>query len=260
MRLSNKKHWDDIYNNTRVVDGSWIPIHYEFRAIAYVLEYVMQTYKPKSIMEIGAGDSVWLAYLAKKYNVETVIGIDYSTQGCNKLEARFQSAGVKGIVLCEDIFSLSSENIKVDFIFSLGFIEHFDDTKSVVSTLGNFLNNGGIIANTIPNFSKCSFHKLLVWAYQPDVLNMHNLLSLNDMVLAHDLDNYRHIKSDYLGIFSMGILAYGVKPRFRLIDGLCAKMGTILIKLTRKILRHFDSYGGNSVFAPYIYCITQKKA
>lgn len=267
MYLSDKKHWDAIYSTQgKEVKGAWRPIHYEYRAIASVIEEAIEFLKPDSIMEIGAGDSSFLPYLAKKYHIQKVIGIDYSVDGCRKLQVKMDAEGVESEIMCEDIFKLENtllaenKQIKVDFIFSLGFIEHFDDTQSVIATMNRFLNDNGVIVNTIPNFSRWSFHKMLVWAYQPKVLYMHNMLSLNGMENAHMLPNLHVIKSGYLGVFSMGIPAYGIQPRVACLAKISVKVGYALTKLIRKILKGVNNYNGNSIFAPYIFCVAQRKS
>lgn len=53
----------------------------------------------------------------------------------------------------EDILSTPTAEKTFDFIFSIGLIEHFEDTKTVISAHIKYINEGGRLFILIPNFT-----------------------------------------------------------------------------------------------------------
>lgn len=266
---SQKEHWDNSYiKSSRNINPNWKPIYYDFRSIASVIEPIIQKDNVKSIMEIGCGDSIWLPYFLKTFNCEGG-GIDYSEIGCNELKERLGVCGVCADVFCKDIFEIERENglhmenqkIEYDLVYSLGVIEHFENTQRIIEIFAKIVKEKGYIVSIIPNFSSFSFHKLFCYCYQPEILKIHNLLSLPDLIKAHNIGGFRVVSSGYLGKFSMGIPAWGVTPRkiFGANTQKHREIGNAITKYVWKKMQNINSYSGGSIFAPYIYCVIQRE-
>lgn len=78
----------------------------------------------KRILEIGCAKAKWLIYFAKEFSYE-VYGIDYLEKGVEIAKRNLKIAGVKGTILCEDIFQTSLKEQSFDIVYSMGLIEHF---------------------------------------------------------------------------------------------------------------------------------------
>ncbi|MCI5968909.1 hypothetical protein [Helicobacter sp.] len=176
---------------------------------------------------------------------------------------------MKGDIFCKDIFDIESEGglyegdkrFKYDLVYSLGVIEHFENTKRIIDIFSTMVSEKGLIVSIIPNFSALSFHKLFCYCYQPEILKIHNLLSLQDLIKAHNIEGFKIIDSGYLGKFSMGIPAWGVSAR-KIFGSNLQKhrdIGNAITKFVWNKMKNVESYVGNQFFAPYIYCVIQKE-
>lgn len=74
MEKSTQEHWDNSYSHRRDINPNWKPIYYDYRSIAHVIENTIDTFKPKSIFEVGCGDSVFLPYFLKNLKIPDVAG------------------------------------------------------------------------------------------------------------------------------------------------------------------------------------------
>ncbi|MDA3968314.1 class I SAM-dependent methyltransferase [Helicobacter ibis] len=272
MTKSTQEHWDRTYSNTRDINPNWKPIYYDFRSIASVIEDAILDFKPNSIFEVGCGDSLYLPYFLQNFKSSAGGGdllgggIDYSPNGVRDILERLEVCGVNADIFCEDFLKLTdglykdSKKYTYDLIYSLGVIEHFDNPKSILEIFSTFLSDNGILISIIPNFSFFSFHKLLCYLYQPKILAIHNLMNLKQLEEEHRLEGFRIIKSGYLGKFSLGIPAYGLDSRsiFGKNYDMHKKVGNKMAKFVWNRLANTYDYRGNSVFAPYIYCVIKK--
>src|SRR5436190_15354095 len=78
----------------------------------------------KRVLEIGAGDSVWLTYLAKHFPSSTFCGLDYSAEGCARLADRANREKAKIEIFREDMFVKDSQcHGSFDVVYSLGVVE-----------------------------------------------------------------------------------------------------------------------------------------
>ena len=183
--LSKKEHWDENYSpSCNVSSDSWSPDNYDTILLFQIFKKVFETFYPDDILEIGCGNSKWLPFLGKKYNAN-IAGIDYSHNGCILAQELLNLEGIKGKIFCHNLFEVEPEIIgHYDFIYSLGFVEHFSDTSDVICKKGQFLKSGGIMLTVVPNLNK-SIHGLMSWVYQPELYYMHKQLSKNQIIDAY---------------------------------------------------------------------------
>ena len=90
--LAKKEHWDNHYadckqNTPESLSEIWVPGDYNSQVIEHVLMKEINRSNPRTILEIGCGNSTWLPYLAKKTGAQ-VAGIDYSEEGCALVQNR----------------------------------------------------------------------------------------------------------------------------------------------------------------------------
>lgn len=124
------------------------------------------------VLEIGFAPGKILAHVGLRCGA-TVSGIDYSENGVTVARELFQHLGLSADLRCEDLFSCSFAEQAFDFVYSLGFIEHFDNAAVVVERHFRFLKPGGRALITIPNYG--GVYGSLQSRLDPQNLDIHNL-------------------------------------------------------------------------------------
>ena len=205
---------------------------------------------PRTVLEVGCGDSPWLPYLAKWRQV-SVAGLDYSEQGCELARNRLQIENIRGSVYCADLFSADPGEIgQYDLVYSLGVVEHFTDLGNVIGHLLKFVNPGGVLLTEIPNL--VSIHGFLSWVYQPAQLAKHKLIRKNELEDAYRSHSLVNISTAYVGTFSLGIVAWGLNQRFPKADMFLLLPVRILRKLNDLTMLRLNAYRGCSFLSPFL--------
>lgn len=255
--LAEKEHWDAVYSKAETeIKPGWKPSSYELLCLENMLLKGIDRFNPESILEIGCGNSVWLPYLAKKRNLR-VFGLDYSEEGCELARKRLAAENVDGTVFCGDLFKMDIEGIgQFDFVYSMGVVEHFPNLGNVLSRLLKFVKPGGVLLTEVPNLY--SLHGVMTFLYQPELFRKHRILKRLDLLSAYNKAGLSETECGYVGIFSLGIVAWGTYQRFPLLDKILLP---IIDKLANRIKYSLDSpkkYNGSFAFAPYLYAVGKK--
>lgn len=172
-KLTDKTYWEGTYSHRKSqpslnVDGF---VNYPNRLI---LSKLLETnMKNKRILEIGAGDSAWLPYLAKQFPSSQFVGVDYTESGCTLLSERAHRAGANVEVIHEDMFVESSQlHGTFDIAISFGVVEHFDDLGHVLAAKKRYLKHGGVMFTLIPNMAGVLGTLVRIW--NCEVYDKHN--------------------------------------------------------------------------------------
>jgi len=255
--LSEKGHWDQLYQLASSKDTpEWKPVRYNDLSLEYTLLNEIDRYQPKTILEVGCGNSFWLPYLAKIRSLK-VYGLEYSEVGCELAQKRLNAENIVGTIFCQDLFSAQSADIgQFDFVYSLGLVEHFSNLRDVIIQLMKFVKPGGVLFTEVPNLS--SFHGILVRMYQPRLLEKHLIVDKNILHDSHTAVGLRRVRSSFVGLFSLGIVAWGTYQR-------CPKLDRIILPISRRISTRLDriltrvgSFNGTRCFSPYIYAVGER--
>jgi SAM-dependent methyltransferase len=158
---------------------------------------------PTRVLEVGAGGSRVLPYLAWKFGYD-VFGADYSFSGCRLLRANLALRQVSGGVLCEDLFQSALPANTFDLVYSSGLIEHFDDLRPVVLAHVRQLKPGGRLVLVVPNLQ--GFQGKLMRRFAPSFWAMHKAFGKEDLVALFENLGLEQIHSGYLGSFMIRIL------------------------------------------------------
>lgn len=137
----------------------------------------------KTIIEVGCGSSLWLAYFAKKFHMQ-VTGIDYSAQGIENARRILTHHGIQGELIQADLFQQSaSGQTQSCALFSLGLIEHFSDTRVIIAALARFLKPDGLIISWLPNIKG----RILRWSCRlnPGLDDGYKSLDLDELMQYH---------------------------------------------------------------------------
>lgn len=214
----------------------------------------------KRLLEVGCARSIWLPYFSAQHGLQ-VTGLDYSEDGCRQSELILAKAGVKGEVICADMFSPPLGLVEsFDYVCSFGVIEHFSDSVAAITALSRFLKPGGVMITIIPNMrgSIGALQKLS----DSDVFESHVALTSEELAASHSDSGLNisfcdyFISSNYYVVNSMhqrGRLRYLV---LRLLNGLMGRTSMMVWQLER-VLGYLPT---SRLFSPYVICIAQKPA
>ncbi|HEY5462840.1 MAG TPA: methyltransferase domain-containing protein [Hanamia sp.] len=140
--LTDVNYWKNVQggpdinlDNGNLIE-KWISIKVDFTGI-------------EDCFEIGCYPGRYLSIFAKK-GIE-INGLDY-IEDVNQLPNIFRSNGYKvGEFYYEDFLKFNSDR-KFDCVFSLGFIEHFQNWEEVFIKHLDLVKPGGIVIIEVPNF------------------------------------------------------------------------------------------------------------
>jgi 2-polyprenyl-3-methyl-5-hydroxy-6-metoxy-1,4-benzoquinol methylase len=169
----------------------------------------------KKILEIGCARAKKLIYFAKEFGYE-VYGIDYSEKGAAIAQENLRIAGMRGTILCEDVFQTSFEEESFDIVYSMGLVEHFENPAEIIDKHIKLLKRGGRLIITIPNFRdslNLTLSKIL--GTEKRLLETHNLSIMDKKVLG-ELLHSRGIKIltlDYFGPIDFTFIFSNIKVK-----------------------------------------------
>jgi 2-polyprenyl-3-methyl-5-hydroxy-6-metoxy-1,4-benzoquinol methylase len=226
-KLSSREYWDN------VLKSATLPLQVNKKQYSpwlinsFFKEFIVNE-GYRTLIEVGAGSSAWLPFLAKEYNL-MVSGLDYSEPGCRICEENLKILGIDyDEIICEDVFKWQSGK-KYDIIISLGVIEHFENPGEILNIISHHLNENGLIITVVPNLLGISGR--LTRIFLPEVHLIHKIISKNLLRELHESCGYATLKNDYTGIFYPMIIPWSVKT-----DGFFLKKGTVRRRITLKIL------------------------
>lgn len=257
-QLTDQCYWDKIYLKASVNCLShWHPVGYEERALAFMFDQVFAAGNVKSVLEVGCGNSTWLPYLAQKYNV-AVTGIDYSEEGVLLARQQLLHAGVAGKIHHADIFAVNCDEIGTfDLVYSLGVIEHFENTDEVVNILIRFVKQHGLLLAEVPNLF--SIHGLAMRLYQPEVYSRHRVLRCNQLQEVYERNGLEDVNVSILGLASIGIVSWGVAPRYPNLEFMFRPLIRIAQEVFQRTVGKLKIYKGIRLFAPFVYISGRKR-
>ncbi len=153
-------------------------------------------------LEIGGAPGQYLIYMAKNFKYK-VHSLDYSKTGNKQTEKNFKSSDLKIKIYEKDFFSeyLDTSIPNFDVVYSLGFIEHFDNLNEVVKRHVQLLKPGGILLLGIPNLR--GIYRVFLSQTAPNHLFVHNLntMKLSNWDLFENELKLKKLFRNYLGGF-----------------------------------------------------------
>ena len=178
--LTDKVFWNNFWSKSI----SYRKEHFlqQEKDIVYNICDILQEHRKKNninkknylkVLEIGgAGNGKILKniYFSGKYKITS---IDYSKNGNKLLKSNFKINNIKSYKIINANIFFYKVKQKYDFVYSLGFIEHFIKTEVVIKTHFKFLKNNGILIIGFPNFS--NLNGLLLRFLNNDLYNKHNV-------------------------------------------------------------------------------------
>jgi putative flippase GtrA len=141
--------WDAYYRRP----AAFAPITRRFteRVILREAGRVFRATAPSHIVELGGGNSPFLAALRARYPAARLTAIDTNALGLGLLQARLPAD--PGLTLVErDVLTPVPEIGDADLVFSVGLIEHFDaaETARAIGAHFDLVRDGGTVLITYP--------------------------------------------------------------------------------------------------------------
>jgi len=204
-KLSDKEYWDNTYrvehSDSITVDG------FRHFSSKQIYDSICQLQlEGKKILEIGAGDSQWLPFLAREYPDAQLSGLDYSEIGCRRLQEKSDRLGLNINVIQGDLFDPPEDCVEqFDVILSFGVVEHFDHLNEVMAAIAKFLKPDGRIYTIIPNMS--GLIGSLAKAYDKSVYDIHNPHDRESLVSGHLQAGLVVDSSSYVGSNNFRVLS-----------------------------------------------------
>lgn len=253
--LTEKNYWESTYNHRRGqpslnIDGFK---NYPNRLI---LEKLLETgLENKCVLEIGAGDSVWLPYLASHFDSSKFVGLDYTENGCALLAQRAHEAGVNIEVVHENMFTQTSRlHNNFNYVMSFGVVEHFDDLGFALASKKKYLAQDGLMFTLIPNMA--GVLGSLVRNWNREIYDKHNPHDLVSFLNGHQQAGLEVIAGGYLGSNNFGVLSSCFPER----KGLSWQLSRALVAASLATWWIEDKTGDfptSKAFSPYIYAISR---
>jgi len=247
-KLTDREYWQKYYNKT-YFDKEQI------EAICGIYDDLWNTFirhkddiNRKKIIEVGAFPGRYISYLSKKYRLIPT-ALDYNNN-IKLIKNSFNAMGVKKYLLIKEDFLKVRLNKKYDYVYSIGFIEHFIFFRKIMDSHLKLLGDGGRLLIMIPN--KRGLRRLYGYLCDYENLKKHNLKCMNKHIF-HSFakeNNLRIIFNEYIGGFQ-----YSVHQKINLPQKL-------LYRVVRFFALFFDGYiekNPHWLYSASIVAIFEKK-
>lgn len=198
--LTDLSYWEDTRWKRERPRRLWLYRDFDFETVR-LLHHTASSSRSR-VLEVGAGGSLVLPYLGRKFHYE-VFGTDFSFVGCRLLRANLALQGTGGGVVCEDLFQSSLLRETFDLVYSSGLIEHFDDTPAVIAEHLRLLRPRGQLVLIVPNLQ--GFQGRIFRRLAPPLWKRHKVFGPDELVDCLRALGLGQIRSGYLGSFLIHI-------------------------------------------------------
>ncbi|MGZ3749704.1 MAG: class I SAM-dependent methyltransferase [Mucilaginibacter sp.] len=197
--LTDKAFWANYWESKKDLAFT-VPANYTFHKL---LSEVVGEKKISSAIELGGFPGYYAIFLKKYLGLNTTLFDFYVHQAVLKEVLIANQLTENDIEVIEgDLFKYQPKK-QYDLVLSCGLIEHFNDTKDIIDRHLQFLNPGGTLFITLPNFTGVNG-----WVQRKfDMSNYekHNITSMNPELLARyckDL-GLKEVEAYYYGRYSI---------------------------------------------------------
>lgn len=242
--LTTQDYWEDFYRHSPSNRKHIVTLGSRYDSFWDLL--VSENPKGKSIIEIGGYPGRYLAYLADKYKVEPT-SLDFNSD-TPQIQKSFASMGISKYHLFEKDFNKYVPEKLYDCVYSLGFIEHFENYNEILDKHLDYLKPGGRLLVMVPN--KKYFRKLYGYLVDYKNLKAHNLKCMNPKTFKDFglRNNLTLLSVEYIGGFP-----YTVHQKLNFLQNLIYKSTRIIFKnlVNPYLEKHPSKYLSSGLVAIY---------
>lgn len=243
---TKKEHWNEVNNKER-----YHMVTKQHAVVRLIDEYIPDSNGSKECFEIGCCPCRFLVYMGvkKKYIIN---GIDYSDGMTERLDRWLRSRNQKVGKVCQGDFFEMNDSKKYDFVYSCGFIEHFEDYRKVIRMHVPLVKKSGYLVITTPNF-RGRFQYMVHKLFDRENLERHNIASMNPDQWKKILEG-EHFKILYCGYFG-GIDFWVSKKQRR------GKTETFILNMLMKFIGKIKEKDlkNSKEWSPYIGIVAVKE-
>jgi SAM-dependent methyltransferase len=197
-----------------------------------------------SAVEIGGFPGTFSVLMQLEYGIPTDL-VDYFVDQAllNQFIAanEFESKKLNAYEI--DVFTDFVPPKRYDLVFSIGLIEHFDDTKRIVQGHVKFMNDNGVLLIIIPNFR--GINGWFQRTFDIENYNKHYIACMDAGYLRPHFGDFKEVEIDYFGGFSIWLENYKTQNvMVKLFFKSVWLLGKVLFKVFKPV---------NRFFSPYIY-------
>jgi SAM-dependent methyltransferase len=173
-KLTGQTFWEDYWEGKPGKQNKKTSLL--IREILKVFDRELPNISGLSILEVGGAYGEYLLYLTRRFGYKAY-SLDYSRVGNEQTLETFARAGIPVEVFERDLFADNANLPKFDIVYSLGFIEHFDDPLNVVARHLDLLKPGGILLLGVPNYG--GIYRNVLRRLAPSIERTHNMQAMD---------------------------------------------------------------------------------
>lgn len=170
----------------------------------------LESKKGQRLIELGCGDSYWLAYFAKIYGYQ-ISGIDFSEARLKSSGDKLISRGVNYDFICDDFTNIPDMWVgKFDIVYSNGVLEHFSSPSDIANVFARYLKPDGLMITTVPHLQ--GFWGKLGERLSKEVDSGYVRMGLKDVIEAHQQAGLKVVFASYFRWADCSVLNYESLP------------------------------------------------
>jgi SAM-dependent methyltransferase len=262
IRLADKKHWDTRWESLTLPIRVNKLQYSEYR-ISKLFRKILEKGKDPDIyvLEVGCGGSKWMHYFYHDLMNKNIFGFDYSESGCKVTKKNLEFLGdTKAIhhVTCGDVFNLPFKNGSFDIVYSLGFIEHFENPYEILELISDLLKPKGLMITLVPNYNGLSGR--VAKFVDVEMYKIHRKIRLEELKEWHKKLNFTLKKIGYFGSFSLtaGVIWTNFAQR-SLAHKVLSRILTRIINIIFTLALRIIPFGIETrFFSPYLVAVGRK--
>jgi 2-polyprenyl-3-methyl-5-hydroxy-6-metoxy-1,4-benzoquinol methylase len=210
-------------------------------------------------LEIGSAPGDHVVQFSRAYGC-TPYGVEYSSVGVELNREVFRQNNVDpDNVIFADFFSedfIAGNREKFDVVISNGFIEHFDDVKSVIDRHVQLVKPGGYLIIGIPNLRGANY--FLTSLFDEGAIPRHNLTIMRKAAYCElfDRKDLNRLFCDYYGTFTFYLYTAGQSPVRRYLLRICHRIQPLLNLAMRSVLGRNGAE--TALLSPFLLYIGRK--
>ncbi len=197
--LTDRTFWANYWESKKGLAFN-VPANYTFHNL---LKDIVSKGNVKTAIELGGFPGYYAIFLKKYFGIDASLFDFYIHQDVLKQVLAANQLGDRDIPVIEgDLFNFQPKE-QYDLVLSCGLIEHFNDTKDIISRHLSFLKPGGTLFITLPNFT--GVNGWVQRKFDKSNYEKHNISSMDPSLLADHCRSLglKDVQTFYYGKFSV---------------------------------------------------------